>query len=68
MSVAEAQNVRVALYDALGREVVVAFDRALAAGQTALLSVDVSRLPAGTYVARATGEQFTATARVTVVR
>ena len=68
LSVGEAQIVRVALYDALGREVRVVFDEAIGAGQTAFVGVSVANLPAGAYVARATGTAFSAAVPVTVVR
>lgn len=68
VAVAQTQNVRVALYDALGREVRVAFDQTIAEGQTAFVAVRVNDLPVGTYVARATGTGFTASLPLTVVR
>ena len=68
IEVGEAQNVRVALYDVRGREVRVAFDQTIAAGQTAFVAVNVADLPAGAYVARATGTLFSATLPMTVVR
>ena len=68
VAVAQTQTVRVALYDALGREVRVAFDQIMAEGQTAFVAVRVDDLPAGTYVARATGTGFAATVPLTVVR
>jgi subtilisin-like proprotein convertase family protein len=68
VSVAEAQPVRIALYDALGREVRVVFDGELAAGQTAFLSTDVSGLAPGHYLARARGGVFAAAVSVVVAR
>ena len=68
VAVAATQTVRVALYDALGREVRVAFDQTMVAGQTAFVAVNVANLPVGTYVARATGTGFTASLPLTVVR
>lgn len=68
LEVAEAQEVRVVLYDALGREVARLHEGALAAGAERVLEIDASGLASGVYVVRATGEAFTATQRLTVVR
>ncbi len=68
LTVGTAQDVRVALYDALGREVAVLLDRSMTAGQQAYVGVDTSSLPSGVYVVRATGTDLNLTQRVTVVR
>jgi uncharacterized repeat protein (TIGR03803 family) len=67
LEVAEVQSVRVEMFDGLGRRVAVVHDGALEAGAHALL-FDGSRLPAGVYVVRVTGETFSATRLVTLVR
>ncbi len=59
--------VRVAAFDALGREVAVLHDGTLPAGSHAL-RLETAALPAGVYVVRATGEAGTAVRRVTVGR
>lgn len=67
LTVDRAQQVRVALYDVLGREVAVLHDGP--AGPLALaLDVDGAALPAGVYVVRASGESFVGVRRVTVAR
>ena len=67
VAMASAGPARLALYDALGREVAVAWDGAMAVGRHSV-PLDTSRLPAGIYVLRlATGAE-TATQRLTVVR
>ncbi|HEX8298209.1 MAG TPA: choice-of-anchor B family protein, partial [Rubricoccaceae bacterium] len=66
LSTGAPQHVRVALYDALGREVRVLLD-GLADGETEL-TVRRETLPTGTYVVRVTGEQGTATRRVVFAR
>ena len=64
--VPEPQAVRVAVYDALGREVVVLADAPFVAGQH---TVPFDRaLPAGVYVVRIAGETLTGSRVVTVVR
>lgn len=68
LTVETAQVVRVAVYDLLGREVAVLHEGALSAGHAVTLQLDGTRLAAGTYLIRATGEREQATVRVTLVR
>lgn len=58
---AQTQTVRLEVFDALGRRLATLFDGPLAAEQT--VTVSVPRLPAGTYLARLTGESGTAVQR-----
>ena len=67
VEVPEAGAVRLSVYDALGREVVTAFDGPMSAGRHAV-ALDVARLPAGVYVARLTAARGAAVQRMTVVR
>ena len=67
LAVREAQPVRVAVYDVLGREVRVVFDGPMSAQQPTTLRIGEG-LPAGQYFVRAVGERFSATERLTVVR
>src|SRR5690606_33828982 len=67
LDLAVAQHVTVAAFDALGRRVAVLLDGAAEAGTHALV-LDGSALPAGVYVIRVTGESFTATRRITLLR
>ena len=66
LSVPSPQRVRAAVYDALGREVAVAFDGEVASA--AEIAVDTSRLASGVYVVRVTGEAFAEARRLTVAR
>ena len=68
LAVPSAQHVRVAVYDALGREVAVLHDGAVAAGEARRLTLDGSALAAGVYVVRSVGETFTEARTVTVTR
>ena len=68
LTVAASQDVRVALYDALGREVRVLLERSLVAGQQAHIGFRTDDLPAGVYVVRATGSDVALTERIAVVR
>lgn len=68
LTVGTTQDVRVALYDALGREVMTLLDRQVTVGQQAFIGFSTQNLPAGVYVVRATGTDLALTQRVTVVR
>lgn len=66
-SLDRGQDVRLALYDVLGREVALVAQGAYGAGeQTARL--DVAQLPAGVYVLRLQGEGAAASRQISVVR
>ncbi|MEO1572152.1 MAG: T9SS type A sorting domain-containing protein [Bacteroidota bacterium] len=67
VQVAESQEASVAVYDVLGRQV-LSGAVTLRAGSQERLDVDVSGLPAGTYVVRVSGASFAETRRLTVVR
>lgn len=68
LTVGTAQDVRVAVYDLLGREVRVLFEGSISAAQQAFMSFRTDDLAPGTYIVRATGEALSLTQRVTVVR
>jgi hypothetical protein len=68
LEVARAQHVRVALYDAVGRQVAVLHDGLVAAGRPVALTLGAGRLPGGAYVVRATGPDGAATRQVTLLR
>lgn len=65
--VAEASDVRVAVYDALGREVALLAEAPYAAGRHEL-TFEANDLPAGVYVVRAVVGAEARTARVTLAR
>jgi hypothetical protein len=67
LSVAEAQAVRVEVYDGLGRRVALLHDGRLEAGAHAF-TLDGSALPAGLYVVRVTGETFADARRAVLLR
>jgi len=60
-------DVRLVVYDVLGREVAVLVDGDTAAG-THVVGLDASALPAGVYVARLTTGRFVQTRRLTIAR
>ena len=68
LAVQQAQDVRVAVYDMLGREVALLHDGPFEAESAKTLTLDGSALAAGAYVVRVLGERFDETMRVTVVR
>jgi ligand-binding sensor domain-containing protein len=61
-----AATVQILVFDAIGRLVLTAVDEALAAGRH-VLEVDLTDLPPGVYLLRATAGRQSATARVSVV-
>ena len=64
--VPRAQRVRLGVYDALGREVVVLADGLRAAGPHAVALAP--GLPAGVYIVRVTGETLAGSQAITIVR
>ncbi len=67
LTTAEASSVRVVITDALGREVAVVLDGAVASGEH-VVGVDTAAWPAGVYVVRVTAGSQAATARLVVAR
>lgn len=67
LEMAMAEQVRVEVFDALGRRVATLFD-GLAAPGVHPLAIRAETLPAGTYLVRATGASFVQTQRLSVVR
>ena len=63
-----AQRVVAEVYDTVGRRVGASVERALGAGESADLAVNLRGLSPGLYVVRVAGETFTQTRRITVVR
>ena len=68
VDVVEAEAVRVAVYDVLGRQVALVHDGPLAGGTSTRLVLGGRRLAPGAYVVRVDGETFSATRRLTVTR
>ena len=68
LEVARAQPVRVGVYDALGRQVALLHDGDLAAGTAHRFAVDARSLASGTYFVRVSGEAFSATERLTLLK
>ena len=66
--VSERQQIRVTVYDLLGRAVATLFDGPLAAETPHRLRFEAGALPSGLYLVRATGEAFSATQQVTLLK
>lgn len=68
LTLAEQQNVQIALYNTLGQRVALVHDGPLSPNTKHEFNVDGNRLPSGLYLMRARGESFSATRRLTHVR
>lgn len=68
IAVERGQHVAVEVFDTLGRHMQAVYEGTLTAGMSERLTLDASALPAGVYVVRATGENFSETRQVTVLR
>ncbi|MCH7639452.1 MAG: T9SS type A sorting domain-containing protein [Bacteroidetes bacterium] len=67
LEVAETQSVRVAIFDALGRQMRILHDGVISAGSTDFV-IDGSGLPSGLYLLRVTGERLTTSQSLTLLR
>lgn len=67
LTVAQAQPVRLAVYDALGREVAVVHEGMLAGGHKHSFVFTAAGLPTGMYLLKATGKTFSAMRKVLLV-
>ena len=65
LDVGDAQNVRIEVFDLLGRRVRTVYDGALAAGSHRVI-ISTSELPSGVYFVRVIGEQNRQTRRLVV--
>jgi hypothetical protein len=68
LTVAQQQRVRVEAFDALGRRVALLYQGVLQAQQTETIRFGASGLTGGVYLIRATGEAFSTTRRVTLLK
>lgn len=68
LTVGQEQQVRVEVYDMVGRHVTTLFDAHVAAGQPVVVTLHGTDLRPGVYVARAIGETFVQTQQLTVAR
>ncbi|WP_456429575.1 endonuclease I family protein [Rhodocaloribacter sp.] len=68
LAVSRSQRVNVAVYDVLGRRIATLFDGVLVPGAPQPFRFDAARLPGGLYLIHASGEHFTATRPVTLLK
>lgn len=68
LTVDQPQNVRVAAYDLLGREVKMLFEGMMRAGQTQTVRFDAGFLPSGSYLVRVQGAHFSASRSVILLK
>jgi hypothetical protein len=68
LEVARTQDVRVEVFDVLGRSVQVLHEGALTAGTNHEFAIRGAELPNGVYLVRAAGEEFKETRTVTLAR
>ena len=68
LTVASAQTVTVSVFDALGRQVAVAYDGMAQPGAAVRVSLDGAAMAPGLYIVRVAGETFTEARRLTVTR
>jgi hypothetical protein len=68
LTVQEAQDVTVTLYDALGRQVRTVHDGAVEGQSTIKVRVEAGGLSSGTYLLHAEGDRFAATRKLVLVR
>jgi len=68
LRVGQGQTVRVAVYDALGREVAVLHEGVLASGQDHLFTITAAGWPTGMYVLKATGTTFSAVRKALLMK
>lgn len=62
------QDVRIVIYDLLGRRIRVLFDRRVEEGFQQIVQFDTSQLASGPYFLRFVGETFATTRKIVVVR
>lgn len=68
LALAESQDVRLAVYDVLGRRVALLHDGPLAGDSVHEFTLDAAGLASGAYVLRAESQAFTATRSITLLK
>jgi len=68
LSVARAQHVTAEVLDITGRRVATVFDGTATPGASTTLKIEGTDLPVGLYLIRVTGEDFSTTRRISLVR
>ena len=68
LEVDERQEVKVEVFNLLGRSVKVLFEGTMEANDTRTFTFDAGDLPSGIYLYRVQGENFTATRQMTLLK
>lgn len=68
LSIAQGQEVQVAVYDVVGRQVAVLHRGFIASESSRTFRFDGANLPSGMYLIRAVGEQFIASQSITLLK
>lgn len=68
LGVEERQDVKVEVFNLLGRSVKVLFEGTMDADETRTFTFDAGDLPSGIYLYRVRGENFTATRQMTLLK
>ena len=68
LSVARAQHVTAEVLDITGRRVKMVYDGTVSSGASTTLKIEGTDLPVGLYLIRVTGEDFSTTRRISLVR
>ena len=68
LGVEERQDVKVEVFNLLGRSVKVLFEGTMEANETRTFTFDAGDLPSGIYLYRVRGENFTATRQMTLLK
>ncbi len=68
LSVAQAQQVQVAVYDVMGRHVAMLYDGFIEAQTTRSMTFEAGSLPSGLYLIRVAGNRFVTSQIVTLVK
>ena len=68
LEVAQSQQVRIEVFNTLGRRIDVLLDELLPGRGTRTFTFDAGSLPSGVYLLRVTGETFAATRTMTLLK
>ncbi|MDX1439605.1 MAG: T9SS type A sorting domain-containing protein, partial [Rubricoccaceae bacterium] len=68
LSVVDEQRVTAELFNVVGQRVATLFSGTVQVGQSQRVTIDGAGLPSGMYLVRITGERFTDTFRVTLLK
>lgn len=68
LAIGTDQSVTIAVYDVMGRQVATIYEGQLASGEAHQFTIDGSSLASGAYLVRISGEHFSDTRRITLLK